>query len=691
MGGRAFTVVLSAGALCVGLGLAAGFVQGADTKTATLVADSYVRANDPDENFGTSPMLRVDGRPITNGYLRFDVDVAADEQVTKATLRIYATADSDSGVSAHPVADNGWDEDTIDYYNAPPMGEAVASSGSYDRGDHVSLDVTELVGDGPVSIGLKRPSEASNFYNSRESESDEPELVVETAPIPDETPPDTAIESQPASPTKDNRPAFGFVSTEPGTFECRVDEEAFAPCVSAHTLDTLSDGAHVFEVRATDGAGNVDPSPATHSFVVDTAAPALPTGLTATGASGQVTLEWDDSTAEDLSRYVVLRSTAPGGPYAYLAGVTDSSYIDAEVSDGTTYYYVIEANDTAENRSGLSHEASVTAGDPPPPPAPEPPPPAPEPEPPPAPESPAPAIPASGAYFGAYVGDSTGRTLEETEGLLGRRLAIVHDYRRWDHSPLLEPEHERWAAGGRLVFINWKAKTDAGELVPWAAIADGSEDARIDAAAAEAQRFAKPLFIAFHHEPEDEVGDWGSAADFAAAFRRIVARFRAAGADNVGFVWNVMGSTKYYDQYTADLYPGDDVVDWIAWDPYNWVDCHGRSGDWEEFAPKVARFYDWLEANGHADKPFMLGEYGSDEPLEDQPSKGDWFLGARDELSGAGGGGPRFPNLKALVYFDSDRSDESSGCAWQIDSSSSALAGFRALGADPYLAAADGG
>src|SRR5918992_1054414 len=118
----------------------------------------------------------------------------------------------------------------------------------------------------------------------------------------------------------------------------------------------------------------------------------------------------------------------------------------------------------------------------------------------PGPSGPSPAVPASGAYFGAYVGDSTGRTLEETEALLGRRLAIVHDYRRWDHAPLLKPEHEEWAAGGRIVFLNWNAKTDAGEAVPWAQIANGSEDARIDAAAEEAKRFARPLFIAFHHE-----------------------------------------------------------------------------------------------------------------------------------------------------------------------------------------------
>ena len=68
--------------------------------------------------------------------------------------------------------------------------------------------------------------------------------------------------------------------------------------------------------------------------------------------------------------------------------------------------------------------------------------------------------------------------------------------------------------------------------------------------------------------------------------------------------------------------PGDDVVDWVAWDPYNWVDCHGRDGDWIEFADKVRTFYRWLRVHGHADKPFMLGEYGSDEPLAGQPTAG---------------------------------------------------------------------
>jgi hypothetical protein len=307
----------------------------------------------------------------------------------------------------------------------------------------------------------------------------------------------------------------------------------------------------------------------------------------------------------------------------------------------------------------------------------------------------APAVPSVGAYFGAYVSESsTGRTLIETEAMVGRKFAIAHDYRRWDHSPFISEKHRTWADGGRLIFLNWQAKKRDGSATLWADIATGKQDARIDAVAQEAKLFGKPMFITFHHEPEDEVGSYGGASDFASAFRRIVERFQHNGVSNVAWVWNIMGTSKYYSQYTAGLYPGDDVIDWIAYDKYNRVDCDGRDGTWAEFADKVQPFYDWLQANGHGDKPFMMGEYGSDEPLAGQPSKGSWFLGARDVMSGASNGGAsRFPNLKALVYFDSDHTTSAytSGCAWHINSSESSLAGFRALGADPYLQPAGDG
>jgi hypothetical protein len=57
--------------------------------------------------------------------------------------------------------------------------------------------------------------------------------------------------------------AFGFTSDDPNaTFQCRLDDAAFAPCASGIAVERLSTGGHHFEVRAIDRAGNISPTAA---------------------------------------------------------------------------------------------------------------------------------------------------------------------------------------------------------------------------------------------------------------------------------------------------------------------------------------------------------------------------------------------------------------------------------------------
>src|SRR5206468_9017286 len=101
--------------------------------------------------------------------------------------------------------------------------------------------------------------------------------------LADGTPPQTSIESGPTA-RRTIRRRHLFSANEAGaSFECRVDTAPFAACTSPRTTETLSDGAHGFDVRAIDQAGNVDPAPATRSFTVATAAP---TPSTASGPTG---------------------------------------------------------------------------------------------------------------------------------------------------------------------------------------------------------------------------------------------------------------------------------------------------------------------------------------------------------------------------------------------------------------------
>ena len=102
----------------------------------------------------------------------------------------------------------------------------------------------------------------------------------------------------------------------------------------------------------------------------DATPPTAPTGLTATGAPGQVGLSWGAATdAGGIARYNVHRGTTAGfTPSAgnRIAQPTGTSYTDTGLSPGT-YYYRVTAEDVAGNIGPASNEASgiVPAGPPP--------------------------------------------------------------------------------------------------------------------------------------------------------------------------------------------------------------------------------------------------------------------------------------------------------------------------------------
>jgi hypothetical protein len=90
--------------------------------------------------------------------------------------------------------------------------------------------------------------------------------------------PGTDIDSGPSGPVSDSTPTLTFSSADSGaTFECRIDstdDADFAPCSSPFTpTSPLSDGPHTLDVRAVNGMGNFDPTPARVTFTVDTVPP----------------------------------------------------------------------------------------------------------------------------------------------------------------------------------------------------------------------------------------------------------------------------------------------------------------------------------------------------------------------------------------------------------------------------------
>lgn len=81
--------------------------------------------------------------------------------------------------------------------------------------------------------------------------------------------PRTKIVKGPKGRTRSATVWFGFEADRPGsTFQCRLDGKRFRPCGSPKKYAGLTPGAHLFEVRAIDSAGNADSSPARRKFTV---------------------------------------------------------------------------------------------------------------------------------------------------------------------------------------------------------------------------------------------------------------------------------------------------------------------------------------------------------------------------------------------------------------------------------------
>ncbi|WP_420810052.1 adventurous gliding motility protein AgmC [Corallococcus macrosporus] len=114
----------------------------------------------------------------------------------------------------------------------------------------------------------------------------------------DTTPPDTTIVAAPPSVTGSSSATFDFTSNEsPVAYQCSLDGGPFVACTAPRTYTGLSEGTHTFEVRAVDAAGNIDPTPATYSWTVDTTPPdtTIVSGPPATSTSASATFDFSSN------------------------------------------------------------------------------------------------------------------------------------------------------------------------------------------------------------------------------------------------------------------------------------------------------------------------------------------------------------------------------------------------------------
>ena len=120
----------------------------------------------------------------------------------------------------------------------------------------------------------------------------------------DTVPADTTITSAPPADTNATGASFSFLASDAGpTFECKLDAGSFGACSSPKTYASLAEGSHTFSVRAVDAAGNADPTPASHTWTVDTTAPDTTIPLTPADPSSNTTPTFGFGSSQSPATY----------------------------------------------------------------------------------------------------------------------------------------------------------------------------------------------------------------------------------------------------------------------------------------------------------------------------------------------------------------------------------------------------
>lgn len=161
----------------------------------------------------------------------------------------------------------------------------------------------------------------------------------------DLTPPAITITSRPPAFSNNTTPSFAFSADEPATFQCALDNGAFAPCASPVSYSGLSDGSHTFYVKATDSSPAQNTGQTSYTWTLDTVPPVVtvPADITQRSPSGAgMTVTFTASATDDVAPASppVTCSPASGSVFPLGATTVTCGATDAAGNKGTASFKV---------------------------------------------------------------------------------------------------------------------------------------------------------------------------------------------------------------------------------------------------------------------------------------------------------------------------------------------------------------
>jgi hypothetical protein len=266
-----------------------------------------------------------------------------------------------------------------------------------------------------------------------------------------------------------------------------------------------------------------------------------------------------------------------------------------------------------------------------------------------------------GAYLSGGGGDAS--NLDSYSSMVGRRPEILLVFRNLAGPLLYSSEVSNLKARGMTPMVTLEPYTSDG-VASLSDIAAGRYDEYFRREADQVRGLGITVMLRFAHEMNLLSSDWGPGKDgntpsgYVDAWRHIVTIFRQEGAENVKWVW--APNVDYGGRPFTQFFPGDEWVDYVALDGYNWGATGGDS--WETFSHIFASSYSTITALSA--RPVIITETASG---ESGGSKAAWieesFFRTIPE---------QMPRVSAVVWFNDDKERD-----WRVNSSQASLEAFR--------------
>lgn len=292
------------------------------------------------------------------------------------------------------------------------------------------------------------------------------------------------------------------------------------------------------------------------------------------------------------------------------------------------------------------------------------------------PASSAAVVDSDGVRPGIAVPRSRSATVQAVEEDIGETFDVVRVFRRWDDR-MPDPELAALVESGHRIHLSVRPMRADGAAIAWADLASAEDGeplyeelvAWLSAVAA----MPEGSYFTVSHEPETKEGALnGTASDFKMMWRRVHDLLNEMDADHVALTWTMTGGA-FSDDRAELWYPGDDVVDVIGTDSYNWFTCQGGERPWYELEQLL--FQPLAFARSHA-KPLVIPEFASAEDPADPERRATWMRNAAEFLER--------PEVAADIEFAAWFNVTAPGgtypnCVWDYDTTPESAQAFAEL------------